>query len=71
MHLVGFIIRMIMWGIQSSQSEVRMPSFVFNSLFHSCLFNHPVINLLYVLLIDLVMLLIALLTFHIYPWLRV
>jgi hypothetical protein len=46
--------QLIVWGIQSSQSKIRMPSFVFNSSFHSCLFNHPVINLLYVLLIDLV-----------------
>jgi hypothetical protein len=58
--------QLIMQGIQSSQSKVRMPSFVFNSSFHSCLFNHPAINLLYVLLIDLVMLLITLRTFHIY-----
>jgi hypothetical protein len=63
--------QLIMWGIQSSQSKVRMPSFVFNSSFHSCLFNHPVINLLCVLLIDLVMLLVTLRTSHIYPWLCV
>jgi len=40
--------QLIMWGIQSSHSKVRVSSFLFNSSFHSCLFNHPVINLLYV-----------------------
>jgi len=39
--------QLLMWGIQSSHSKVRVSSFVFNSSFHSCLFNHPAINLLY------------------------
>jgi hypothetical protein len=48
--------QLIMWGIRYSQYRVRGPLFVFNSSFHSCVFNYPVINLLYVLLIDLVVL---------------
>jgi hypothetical protein len=51
--------QLILWGIQSSQPGVRVPSFVVNSSFNSCLFNYPVINLLYVLLVDLVIYIIT------------